>query len=77
MQDLSKFLQTVRERDVKVGGRFDVAALIDVEEAEGWKRIGVVVCGPGSLCDETRSLVVKKAKGGKAVWELDVEAFSW
>jgi predicted ferric reductase len=77
VQDLDQVLQTVRERDVKVGGRFDVATLLDAEEAEGWKRVGVVVCGPGSLCDETRSLVVKKAKGGQAVWELDVEAFSW
>jgi hypothetical protein len=77
VQDLGQVLQTVRERDVKVGARFDISAVLDAEDAEGWKRIGVVVCGPGGLCDKTRSLVARKGRDGKAVWELDVEAFSW
>ena len=77
VDDLSDVLQGLREKDVRVGDRLDVAGMLEREEAEGWKRIGVVVCGPGSLCDDVRRLVAKKARSGGAAWELDVEAFSW
>ncbi|KAF2000908.1 ferric reductase transmembrane component 4 [Amniculicola lignicola CBS 123094] len=75
--DLQGVLGGLREKDVKIGSRHDVAALLAEEAAVGWKRIGVVVCGPGSLCDDVRSLVAQKGREGGAVWELDVEAFSW
>lgn len=77
VDDLGDILQGLQEKDVRVGERFDIGDLLDKEEAEGWKRIGVVVCGPGELCDDVRSLVAKKARSSSATWELDVEAFSW
>ncbi|KAF2793168.1 hypothetical protein K505DRAFT_244997 [Melanomma pulvis-pyrius CBS 109.77] len=76
-RDLDQAVKNVREREVSVGSRFDVGAMLDKEESEGWKRIGVVICGPGGLCDEVRSQVAKRGRMGKTVWELDVEAFSW
>ena len=75
--DLGLVLGRVREKDVRIGERLDVASLLEQQESEGWNRIGVVVCGPGMLCDDVRSVVVKRAREGKVRWELDVEAFSW
>jgi hypothetical protein len=46
-------------------------------EGEGWKRIRVVVCGPGGLCDGVRGVVSRRGREGRVVWELSVEAFSW
>lgn len=77
VDDLSDVLHGLREKEVTVGGRLDVSGTLSREEAEGWKRIGVVVCGPGELCDDVRSMVAKRARTSDAVWELDVEAFSW
>jgi predicted ferric reductase len=79
VSDLESVLKGVREKDVIIGGRLDVESILDREQAVGWKRIGVVVCGPGGLCDAVRDGVSRRgrrAEGG-VVWELDVEAFSW
>ncbi|KAM0304808.1 hypothetical protein ACHAPM_002923 [Fusarium culmorum] len=43
--------------DIRVGSRFNVTALIDEESSRGWERVGIVVSGPGSLCDESRAVV--------------------
>lgn len=77
VNDLSGVLHGLREKDVSVGGRLDVTNILEKEEGDGWKRIGVVVCGPGGLCDDVRSLVSRRGREGSATWELDVEAFSW
>lgn len=78
VDNLSVALDELREKHVSVGERLDVGALLEQEESEAWNRIGVVVCGPGGLCDEVRSVVSKRARvSGNTKWELDVEAFSW
>lgn len=78
VDDLATILEDVRDKTVSVGARFNVGCLLEREENEGWSRVGVVVCGPGDLCDEVRDLVSKRARvSGKTSWELDVEAFSW
>ncbi|KAK4152521.1 ferric reductase like transmembrane component-domain-containing protein [Chaetomidium leptoderma] len=70
--------EVVREKEVRVGRRFDVAALLQEEVLVGWARIGVVVCGPGGLCDEVRALVVEMGRREKGVvLELEVDAYSW
>lgn len=76
--DLDSVMKSMREKEVVVGGRLDIESLLDREMEVGWKRIGVVVCGPGGLCDDVRAGVVRRGRGNKGtVWELDVEAFSW
>lgn len=76
--DLSTVLEGVREKHVRVGERFDIDAVLEQEQGEGWDRIGVVVCGPGGLCDEVRNVVSRRARQtSETRWELDVEAFSW
>jgi predicted ferric reductase len=74
---MSGVLGGIREKEINVGSRNDLARILEREEEVGWARVGVVVCGPGAMCDEVRSLVAKKGKSGKVIWELDVEAFSW
>ncbi|KAF0645901.1 hypothetical protein FPSE5266_07788 [Fusarium pseudograminearum] len=65
------------QRDIRVGSRFDISALIDDEVALGWKRIGVVVSGPGPLCDDIRAKVAAAGKASKTIFEHKVDAYSW
>ncbi|KAF2748707.1 hypothetical protein M011DRAFT_457430 [Sporormia fimetaria CBS 119925] len=75
--DLEGVLSSLKEEQVAVGARLDVDAVLGGEAEVGWKRIGVVVCGPGGLCDDVRAGVARRGRAGSVVWELDVEAFSW
>jgi hypothetical protein len=77
VDDLATVLEGLREKHVSVGSRHNVGDLLEQEAREGWDRIGVVVCGPGGLCDEVRDVVSRRARGSKTRFELDVEAFSW
>jgi predicted ferric reductase len=75
---LGAALDGVKEKEVRVGGRLDVRGLLREEGLVGWKRIGVVVCGPGGLCDEVRAVVAEMGRREKGVvWELEVDAYSW
>ncbi|EXM20426.1 hypothetical protein V3481_016258 [Fusarium oxysporum f. sp. vasinfectum] len=65
------------QTDIRIGSRFDVAALIDEEASAGWKRVGIVVSGPGSLCDDVRAVVAGIGRNSKTVFELEVDAYSW
>ncbi|KAK0741572.1 hypothetical protein B0T18DRAFT_440770 [Schizothecium vesticola] len=76
VKELGEALHNVEERDVRVGRRLNVDSLF-VEEAEaGWTRVGVVMSGPGGLCDDVRAAVVVAAKKSKVVFELEVDAYS-
>lgn len=75
VDDLAPALARLREKEVKVGSRFDVEEVLGVEcETSG--KVGVLVCGPGGLCDEVRRVVVALGRKGKRV-EFEVEAYSW
>ena len=67
----------VATKEVRVGQRFNVIELIAEEAGAGWDRIGVVVSGPGRLCDDVRAAVVAAGRKGKVVFELEVDAYSW
>ncbi|KAK5071571.1 hypothetical protein LTR64_004650 [Lithohypha guttulata] len=61
------------------GARFDFEILLG-EECIGQEprtKLGVVVCGPASFCDDARAAVVKVARRTKIDIELCEEAFSW
>ncbi|KAH7158376.1 hypothetical protein DER46DRAFT_626901 [Fusarium sp. MPI-SDFR-AT-0072] len=77
LQDLEPALREVADKVVLVAERLDVKALLHQEVEAGWKRIGVVVCGPAGLCDDTRAAVASLGKTGGAIFELEVDAFSW
>lgn len=66
------------DKEVRIGNRLDIARLLAAEVEAGWQSVGVVVSGPGSLCDNVRAAVVAAAKQNpKTVFELEVEAYSW
>ncbi|KAF2841044.1 hypothetical protein M501DRAFT_1030227 [Patellaria atrata CBS 101060] len=76
VQELASALEG-REKEVVVGSRLDVEGVLAVEAQGGWERIGVVVCGPGGLCDGVRDAVARAGRKGRPTWELEVEAYSW
>lgn len=64
--------------EVRVGRRFDVHQLLEGELKAGWAKIGVVVCGPGGLCDDVRaSLVALGKQYSDTSFVLEVEAYTW
>lgn len=65
------------EKDVRVGRRLDISRLLEQEADVGYCNIGVVVSGPGGLCDDVRAAVVAVGKKGSTSFELDVDAYSW
>jgi hypothetical protein len=77
VEDLNGALNQIRDKDVRIGSRFDVNQLLAEEVTAGWERIGVVVCGPGALCDDVRAAVSAASRQGKTEFELEVEAYSW
>ncbi|KAK4223854.1 putative ferric reductase transmembrane component [Podospora fimiseda] len=65
------------EKDVRIGSRLDIADLMEKEAQVGYNKVGVVVSGPGSLCDNVRAAVVAAGKKGGTEFELEVDAYSW
>ena len=70
-------LSRVQEKDVRVGSRLDFDSLLAQEVDAGWKKVGIVVSGPGSFCDGVRAAVVAAGKKGRTEFELEVDAYTW
>ncbi|KAK4176575.1 putative ferric reductase transmembrane component [Triangularia setosa] len=65
------------EKHVRVGRRLNIAHLLEEEAEAGYTKVGIVVSGPGGLCDDVRAAVVVAGKKAGTVFELDVDAYSW
>lgn len=77
VEDLDGALSAVADKEVRIGDRLDVRQLLVGEIKAGWERVGVVVCGPGGLCDDVRAAVAAAARHGRTEFELEVDAHSW
>ena len=77
VEDLSPVLENIADREIRISDRLNVETLLRQEIATGYERVGVVVCGPGGLCDDVRALVSRLGRHEKTVFELEVDAFSW
>lgn len=77
VKELDAVLADVADKEVKIGERLDVDALLHREVRAGYDKIGVVVCGPGGLCDGVRAKVSALGRHEKTIFELEVEGFSW
>lgn len=76
-EELDHAVRTVADNEVRIGERLDVRRLLQQEVESGYKKIGVVVCGPPSLCDDVRALVSSMGRHEKVEFELEVDAFAW
>jgi hypothetical protein len=70
-------LNTVVDKDIRIGSRLDISSLLAHETRAGWKKIGVVISGPPSFCDDAKAAVIAQARISKTIqFELKVEAYS-
>jgi predicted ferric reductase len=76
IQEIQPALEHV-EHNIIVNQRLNITELIQYEVQTGWTDIGIVVCGPGSLCDDVRRETVRIGSETGVKFELDVDAFSW
>jgi hypothetical protein len=78
VDELEGFLDGVTDRQVIIGGRLDVASLLAHEIECGWRKVGIVVSGPGEFCDNVRAAVVAAGrKQSTTVFDLEVDAYTW
>ncbi|KAL6856719.1 ferric reductase-like transmembrane component [Trichoderma novae-zelandiae] len=68
---------SITRNDIRIGGRFNVIEVIDEEARVGWHKVGVIVSGPGSLCDDVRAAVSLAGRAGQTKFRLEVDAYSW
>jgi predicted ferric reductase len=77
VRDLDNVLQGVEDKEICIGERIDIITLLRHEAQEGYKKIGVVVCGPAALCDDVRAMVSSLGRHEKTIFELEIDAYSW
>ena len=78
LEELGGALSRVDDKEIIVGQRINVHDLLAAEVRAGWERVGVIVAGPGELCDNVTAAVVTAAKTFTlTTFELEVEAYSW
>ncbi|KAG6358958.1 hypothetical protein INS49_012478 [Diaporthe citri] len=57
---------------------FDGPYSIKAASSCGWRKVGVVVSGPGGICDDVRAAVVAAGrKQATTVFDLEVDAYTW
>jgi len=77
VRELDGVLAGVADKQVYIGERLDIDGLLEHTASAGYKKVGVVVCGPAGMCDDVRAKVAGLGRGRNTVFELVVEAFSW
>lgn len=77
IKEVDGALNRIAEKEVRIGKRLNVTELLADELERGWQKVGVVVSGPGGLCDDVRAAVVVAGRKGKTLFELEVDAYSW
>lgn len=80
VEELNAALSRVPEKKVLVGARLDIREMLGHEAASGYRRVGVVVCRPWSMCNDAQAQVTALGRGSgktKPVFELQVDVFSW
>ena len=62
--DPKEDLGRIADKDVRIRSRLDARQLLNSGKIAGWGKMGVVVSGPGGLCDDHRAAVISSAKVG-------------
>ncbi|KAM3079269.1 hypothetical protein ACMFMF_004193 [Clarireedia jacksonii] len=77
VKEMDTVLSDVLDKEIEVGSRLHIHALLNREAEAGYAKVGVVVYGPGGMCDDVRAAVAGLGRSGKTIFELEVDAFSW
>jgi Ferric reductase like transmembrane component len=77
VKEMDIVLKDMADKEVVLGERLNIEALLRSEAQAGYGKVGVVVSGPGGMCDAVRAGVAGLRRGGKTVFELEVDAYSW
>jgi predicted ferric reductase len=77
VDEMDVVLRDVTDKEIAIGQRLDIAELLRVEADSGYEKVGVVVCGPGGMCDDVRARVAALGRVGGTVFKLEVDAFGW
>ena len=77
VQETAVALRNVADKEIVIGDRLNIEAMLKIEAEAGYAKVGVVVCGPGGMCDEVRARVAGLGRGSKTVFELEVDVFGW
>lgn len=75
-REMDTVLKDVADKEVVIGERLNIDTLLRTEAQAGYKKVGVVVCGPAGMCDDVRAKVSGLGRGG-TMFELEVDSFSW
>ncbi|KAM7184920.1 hypothetical protein V8F20_012012 [Naviculisporaceae sp. PSN 640] len=76
VKELAAALDKVCEKEIRIGSRLNIEQLLKEERNLGWSRVGVVVSGPGSLCDVIQRAVATVDQKATTMFELEVDAYS-
>jgi predicted ferric reductase len=77
VDEMSRALDNIADKQILVGQRFAIKDMLQKEVRFGYKKVGVVVCGPAEMCDEVRAVVAGLGRTNQTVFVLHVDAFSW
>ena len=77
VEEMSVVLSDLADKEVVVGKRLNIEEILRLESESGYAKVGVVVCGPGAMCDEVRAKVSGLGRNNGTVFKLEVDAFSW
>ncbi|KAF2433849.1 ferric reductase transmembrane component 4 [Tothia fuscella] len=77
VREMDVALRNVADKEIIMGDRVNIGEALRPETVAGYKRVGVVVCGPSAMCDDVRSMVAGIGRSSKTVFELEVDAFTW
>ncbi|KAK6330012.1 hypothetical protein TWF718_003439 [Orbilia javanica] len=77
VQELDVVLKPLADKEVLVGERINIDALLRREAEAGYGKVGVVVCGPAGMCDDVRAKVAGFGRGCRTVFALEIHSFSW
>ena len=77
VHEMDILLKDMAEKEIVVGQRLNIEEMLRSEAQAGYRKLGVIVCGPGGMCDEVRARVARLGRGGDTMFELEVDSFSW
>lgn len=75
--EVDVLLRPVLDKEILMGQRLNINSILQKEAHTGYGKIGVIVCGPAGLSDDVRVKMAGLGGGGKTIFQLEVNAFSW